>query len=344
MPISIKKDENITFITLNHQNGLEVTLCTLGASFYEIKMVDFENKMESILLKPSDREDFYTSKGYFGKTIGRFSGRIAEGKCKIKGIEYKLEKNWNGVNALHGGIKGISFQNFQYDIVDQVDYTAVIFRYTEPEGELPGEVAYQITYQIYKKTKEIMLIFDALSTKDTLINLTNHAYFNLSGDAKRRILNHQLQLFCDKYTDLDKALIPKQIVCVTPSMDFRKPHKIGDYIYDATLQNHTAKGYDHCWLKADFTKEKIAVLLDEKSKRRLTISTSYPAIVCYAGCYPEAILFDEDKKTIEQYHSLCLECQYIPNQINMEHGEEAIVQQGQNYHQFIRYEFDLKEK
>ena len=300
---------NVGFITIKNDVGMNVILSTLGASIYDLNVIDKNNKLESIVLYPEDLKDFYNTDAYYGKTVGRFSGRIDDAKCVINGVEYVLEKNWNGINSLHGGYKGISFQNFDYDIFEYEDRVEVIFLYLEKENLLPGDVNYTITYQIYKDKNEINVLFNATTNKDTLVNLTNHVYFNLSGDLKDNIKNHKLQLLCDKYTNLNNNLITDSIDDVNKVFDFRIPHEIGKYIYDESIQNHTALGYDHCWLKENKNEEKVAVLTDEISGRRLTVSTSYPAIVCYAGCYPKDFLFNDNKKKIEQYHSICLECQ-----------------------------------
>jgi aldose 1-epimerase len=153
-----------------------------------------------------------------------------------------------------------------------------------------------------------------------------------------------MQLHCDKYTKLNQELITEQIEEVNEVMDFRRLHKIGDYINDESLQNHTAKGYDHCWLKTEPEKAEIAVMQDDLSGRRLKVSSSYPAVVCYAGCYPKSFLFNENKKRIEQYHSICLECQFVPNGINMNDVDKAILKKGEEYNHFIKYSFDLVEE
>ncbi|MDE7264584.1 MAG: galactose mutarotase [Anaeroplasmataceae bacterium] len=340
----IKKIDDITLISLDNEKGMIVTLCTFGASIYDISVVDGNEKVESVVLTPYYFEDFLKSTDYFGKCIGRFSGRIDEGICRINGKEYHLDKNWKQMNALHGGKDGIAFQNFMYQVEEKEHQTNVIFTFVEKENQLPGDVCYSITYEILKNKNEIRLVFDAVSSKDTIVNLTNHVYFNLSGNLKQNILNHKLQLNCATYTRLNQNLIAEAIEPVNKVMDFRKLHTIGDYIYDPSLQNHMAKGYDHCWIKEEMNQEYIALLQDEVSKRRLKIYTSYPAIVCYAGCYPSTSLFTKEKIPINQYHSLCLECQFIPNGINMNHVEKAILKQNDRYHHYIRYQFELCEE
>lgn len=342
MKIIKNKVKDISFIKLDNENGMEVTLCSFGASIYDLKVIDNNQKLESIVLYPSNLDDFLYSDGYYGKCVGRFSGRIDEALCSINGRKYSLEKNWNGINSLHGGYEGISFQNFDYSIIEEQDLVKVIFVYVEKEKLLPGDVSYRFIYEIAKDKNEINLLFLAESTKDTIVNLTNHAYFNLSGNARDTVMNQRLTLFCDKYTRLNNNLITLSIDEVNDVFDFRNSHEIGKYINDESIQNHTARGYDHCWLKENKNDDKIAVMEDDKSGRRLTVYTSYPAIVCYAGCYPKEFNFNEGFK-IQKHHSLCLECQYVPNGINMENVNNAVLKQGEEYKHYIKYKFDLLE-
>ena len=124
----IEKKNDVNFINIIKET-MEIVLCSFGASFYDIKTLDKNNNLESIVLTPSNLEEFYMTDAYYGKTVGRYSGRIDKAKCVIDGTEYVLEKNWNGVNALHGGYKGISFQNFDYEIKEENEYLDVIFTY-----------------------------------------------------------------------------------------------------------------------------------------------------------------------------------------------------------------------
>ena len=342
MKINITKKDDVSFIEIKNETKMEVILSTFGASFYELRLPDKNNMVESIILTPSNLNDFYYSTGYYGKSVGRFCGRIDKARCEINGKEYNLDINWNGVNSLHGGKDGISFQNFDYEVIENEDSISVAFTYLEKANKLPGDVSYKIIYKIMRYSNDINLSFEATTTEETIVNLTNHVYFNLSGDGKRNVLNQQLQLLCDKYTRLNNELITISIDNVNDVMDFRKLHEIGQYIYDESLQNHKAKGYDHCFLKEDESNPVVAVMKDLESGRKLTISTSYPSIVCYAGCYPEKFLFNKEGFMIGQYHSVCLECQYVPNGINMDDVFKAILKPNEKYQHYINYHFEIE--
>lgn len=341
MIINVEQKEEVSFISLTNKSKMSVVLSTFGASFYDLIIPDKENNLESVILTPSRLNDFYNSTGYFGKTVGRFSGRIDNAMCEINGIKYSLDKNWNGVNSLHGGYKGISFVNFDYCIYQNDEYTDVVFTCVEKGNQLPGDVNYKITYRIMEFNNEIKLMFNANTTEDTIVNLTNHAYFNLSGNGKRDCLNQNIQFNCDKYTRLNNNLITISVDKVNDVMDFRKMHKLGEYIYDESLQKHTARGYDHCFIKENLSNPEIAIMQDDISGRKLTVKTSYPTLVCYSGCYPADCDFNKEGFKIKQYHSVCLECQYIPNGINMENEDKAILKKGEEYNHYINYSFDI---
>lgn len=341
MEILERKIENIKFITLDNKKGLRITLSSFGASIYQLEVIDKHNRLESVVLTPTNLNDFYISTGYFGKSVGRFSGRIDEAKCLIDDKEYVLDKNWNGINTLHGGNTGISFSNFDTQVIDNNDYVDVIFTFIELEDKLPGDVRYTITYRVMKEINEFSILYDAYSNKKTIINLTNHAYFNLSGDGKRNILDQRLQLFCDKYTNLNNNLITDSVDKVNKVMNFLRKRKIGKYIEDDSLQNHRAFGYDHCFIKKDLNDDKIAILQDNKSKRRLTVYTSLPTVVCYSTNYPPKIDFNVNTTKIAKYHAITLECQFIPNGINMNDEDSALFEANNHYNHYVKYHFDI---
>ena len=207
MEISKKIVNDTTLISLKNKCGMEVVLSTFGASFYDLQTLDKNGSLESIILTPTNYNDFCFADGYYGKSVGRYSGRIDKSLCSINGLEYKLDKNWNGINALHGGFEGISFKNFDYEIIEEELYVDVVFTYLEKENQLPGDVAYKLTYRVMENVNDICLYFEATTTKDTIVNLTNHVYFNLSGNGVRNTLEHKLQFLCDKYTRLNNDLI-----------------------------------------------------------------------------------------------------------------------------------------
>ncbi len=342
MLIQKKAMENVHFITLYNQKGMVLTLSTFGASIYQLDFINDSKVFESVILTPSKLSDFYDSDGYYGKTIGRFSGRIDHAKCEIHHLSYQLDKNWKNQHSLHGGKNGLSFQNFTYHVQNHTDYVDVFFELVEKENDLPGNVQYQIIYRVFENQNDFTIFFNAISDKDTLVNLTNHTYFNLSGNAKKTILEENLQLFCNRYVQVNDDLIPTKIETVDSTMDFQKSHPIKKHINDKSLLCSAANGYDHCFIKKDEQQPLIAILKDEDSKRSLSIETSYPAVVCYTCNYPASIPFNNTSLKIKKHHAICFECQYIPNGVNLNDTtiEKGILKANEKYHHYIHYHFN----
>ena len=211
MNISEKVIDKKTFITIENNKGMAIVLCSFGASIFQLEVIDKNNNKEAVILTPTHLNDFYYNDGYHGKIVGRYSGRIDNGKCIINDKEYDLDINWNNTNSLHGGFNGISFANFDYEIIKEKKFVDIVFKYIELENKLPGDVSYKITYRICLNENTFTIFFNAKSNKDTIINLTNHAYFNLSGNGKSTILDHKLKLHCDKYLWIKMSNI--DIIC-----------------------------------------------------------------------------------------------------------------------------------
>ena len=330
--------EGYKHVVLTNESGMKVEFSSVGASIYDIFVPNKNNESVSVVLKPSDMANYKRS--YHGKTIGRFSGRIDKGLCSIDGKEYKLDINWGGVNSLHGGFNGLSSQVCEFTVEENADFTDVVFTYLEVEGMLPGDISYVITYRVMNDKNEITSYINATTTKTTVVNITNHTYFNLSGNCQNTILNHNLYLQCSKYTRLNNELITLSIDDVTDVMDFRDGHLVGKYIEDESLQNHKAKGYDHCFIKEDEADDLLAIVSDSESGIKLKISSSYPSVVFYSGCYPDSYPFNADRISNVKYHALCLEPQFIPNGLNMEGVADGILKPEEKYNHFIKYEFE----
>ena len=338
MKHSVKYDE-IKHITVENDCGMKAEFSAYGASIYNIWIKNNEGVYESMVLTPSLLSDFYTNTSYHGKTIGRYSGRIDKGICEINNIKYNLDINWNNVNSLHGGFNGLSSKVFEYVVLPVDDCIDILFWVNENDNILGGNALYNITYRISKNYNTITIFLNATCDIDTIMNLTNHTYFNLSGNCKNTILNHKLYLPCNKYTRLNNELITLSIDEVDKITDFREKHEIGLYIEDPTLQNHTSKGYDHCFIKENPNDDLTAILEDSLSGNRLTISSSYPSVVFYSGCYPDSFKFNEEKLDNIKYHALCLEPQFIPNGINMTGVDKAILKANTDYRHYIKFEF-----
>ena len=302
----------VSFIELENNLGTTVTLCNIGASIYDIKTKDCDNKNESILYTTANMNDFPNNTSYLGKTIGRTGGRIKNGEFELNGVKYKIPST--DPNGLHGGTEGLSFKPFIYKKSKLKDYTEVTFFYESKnmESGYPGNLELEVIYRLYNDENKLSINYKGTTDEDTLLNLSNHAYFNLSGNAKNDILNHELYINSTKM-ELLENMIPAKIVEEKDIYSFKKPHLIGDYINDDEIVK-AANGYDFPYIFDD-NKDYSVVLKDKESKRVLKIKTTYPAVVVYTCNYTDDSTMNNNQVMTKNY-AVCLECMYAPNSIN----------------------------
>lgn len=337
--VNLKK--GIEEIKVFNNQGMYVSFLNLGAAIKDLSVPNKKGVSESVVMHPLDHLKFINSSSYYGKTIGRVSGRINFGKYELNDLEVQLELNDNNHNCLHGGSNGISEHLWDYEIIVLDDAIKVIFKTIAKDDGFNGETFVTCTYVVYKEMNTIDIIYDTFSTEDTLINMTNHTYFNLSGFGKSNILDHELMINADRYTRLDNYLITISVDKVNEVMDFRKFKKIGTHMFDASLKDHAAYGYDHFFMFEEANENKPQIIYQEKeSGRRLKVYTDYDGVVIYTCNYPrgEEVQLNHN---ISLHDSICIECQYIPNAINMEDYKELTIQRkNQKYQHRIRFEFD----
>lgn len=324
---------DIDLITLKSPT-MEVALTSFGAAVYYIKVL---NHLVSV--GPQNMDHFLQSLVYYGKTVGRTSGRLILPSFKIDNKVYPI-KPFKGDNVkLHGGPTGFSFRHFKtVSSVSGETEGSVSFAYTSQhmEEEYPGKMNVLITYHLTNEMG-LKIIFEADSDQDTICNLTNHTYFNLS-TAKPHIFDHDITIHADHYLDIDKDVIvrAKKAVKGTP-FDFNQKTNLGRRMQQ--MKDTPFMGFDHTWiLKNQITK----VEVDEVSSPvKLQVETSYPAVVIYTHNYPSPV-------TIEQFNtngihsSFTLECQYEPGGIHYPFLNQAILRKNEHYKHFILYQFVKK--
>jgi aldose 1-epimerase len=326
--------KDVQAFTITGKNGVVVKLLSRGATLAEWRVPDKNGKVDDCVFG-FDNVAGYESKGngYFGATIGRVGNRIAGGKFKLDGKEYTLEKN-DGPNTLHGGAKH-SFDKviWKGQPFDNGSSQGVTFTYTSPDGEegFPGEMKARVTYTLNDKN-ELKIDYAATTTKDTPINLTNHAYFNLSGAGYPTILDHEVMLAADHYTPVDETLIPTgEIAKVegTP-LDFREFHKIGERVNQ--LNDKPGKGYDHNFVLNNKTGSLAlaAKVRDPKSGRVLSVFTTEPGVQFYGGNFLDGVK-GKGGKPYKYRSALCLETQHFPNSVNEHRFPSTILKPGQTY-------------
>ena len=331
----------IKFIEISNKFNTVVTLCNVGASIYDIKTVDKNNNLESILYTTKNKKDFNKERSYLGKTIGRTGGRISNSKFKLNNKEYTIKSK--DPNGLHGGIDGFGYKEFEYEQKETDSYYEVKFSYYSPDMEsgYPGDVVLKIIYKLYKDINKLTLEYDAISNDNTLLNISNHSYFNLSGDSKDNILNHKLFIDASKMERIEN-LLPQEIVDCSKIYSFKNMHKIGDYLNDPEIINNT-NGYDYPYIFDNNDDNYKVILHDINSKRTIKIKTTYPVVVIYTCNYVEKLMMNNNKK-MEPYYAICLECCYHPNSINSPFikDKKDILLKGKKYNEKIEYYFEVE--
>ena len=269
--------KQVEIFILNNSKGITATVMALGATLISFKMPDRRGQIKEVTLGYDNLEQYLRGKYYFGATVGRFANRIAGGIFRLDNVEYHLACNENGLNHLHGGNRGFDKVLWEPESWRSRNAVGVSFTYISPDGEegYPGNLSSKVNYSL-SENNELKIEYYAKTDKSTIVNLTNHSYWNLSGTASETILNHELTLKCNKYLPVDNNLIPTgeiRDVCETP-MDFTKPKLIGKDI------GNTEGGYDHCFVIDSSSKrlKLAAIVCEPKSRRAMEVLTTKPGI------------------------------------------------------------------
>lgn len=331
--------KDIFLYTLTNAKGAQVKISTYGGTVTSWVSTDKNNKASNIVLGFDSLSGYLAKPPYFGALIGRYGNRIAKGKFKIDTAQYTLATN-DGPNHLHGGLKG--FDKQVWDATTDNDTTAtLLLSYTSKDGEegYPGNLKVTVRYTL-TDDNELKIEYNATTDKATPLNLTNHSYFNLTGDVNNTILDHTLMIDADNFTPVDSTLIPTgeiKSVKGTP-FDFTLAKKIG-------LEIGAVKGgYDHNWVlnKKDSSLQKIAVLADSISGRSLEVYTTQPGLQFYTGNFLDGKFTNADGKKINQHSALCLETQHFPDSPNEPKFPTTILLPGQQFHSVTVYKLTVK--
>jgi aldose 1-epimerase len=320
--------------TVTNDHNVVLKLLSRGATLAEWHVPDKDGKMDDVVFGFDDVAG-YESKGngYFGATVGRVANRIAGGKFELNGKEYKLEKN-DGPNTLHGGGKhSLDKVIWSGQPFERSAGSGVAFKYVSPDGEegFPGKLTIRVTYTLTNKN-EISIEYEAKTTKDTPVNLTNHTYFNLAGAGAPTINDHEVMIAADRYTPVDETLIPTgELAPVegTP-LDFREFHKIGERVDQ--LNDKPGKGYDHNFaLNSKGGKLTLAAKVREaKTGRELSVYTTEPGIQFYGGNFLDGVK-GKGGKAYKYRSGLCLETQHFPDSVNQPKFPSIILKPGETY-------------
>ena len=334
---------DITLYTLINDNGSSVTLSSLGAGIVSVIVPDKNGVMADVVLGYADAADYLGDGPCAGKVPGRFANRIAKGTFTIDGEEYKLAIN-NGPNALHGGPEGFQNQLWNSRATDN----GVVFSLFSADGYegYPGNVTVKATYS-WNNDCELTLTLTAETDAATVVNLTNHVYFNLSGHGSGSMTGHKLWIKASRYLPTDETQIPTGTladVCGTP-MDFTQPKAIGRHMYDDFEALKIGKGYDHCWAIDDYKPgvvQHVATLSDPRSGRSVEVETSQPGLQVYGGNWLEGCPAGKDGAVYHDYAAVALECQNFPDAPNKSNFPSAVLRPGEEYKEIIKFIFKNK--
>ncbi len=339
--------------TLTNENGMEVCITNLGGRIVSLMAPDKDGNFQDVVLGFDNVKSYANLDGKtpsdFGAAIGRFANRIDKGKFSIDGVEYDLVKNDNG-NTLHGGPTGWQYK--VYDVVE-ADSSSITLQIMSPDGDngFPGNVTAKVTY-ILNDDNELTILYNAVTDKPTVINMTNHSYFNLSGDPNNSICEDSLLIYADKITPIDSKLIPSgQFRELTPDdpFNFMPGMKlIGKDINADDEQIKFGNGYDHNWVLMAPKEEDAddlplcAIMMSPKSGIILVERTSEPGVQVYSGNFLNGSVSGKKGIKYQQRTGICLETQKYPdspNKVGMEGWTDCTLRPGEEYNSITVFEF-----
>lgn len=328
-------ETNVQIYTLTNAHGIEARIMTYGATLVSLKTPDRTGNLQNIILGFDTLEPYVAGVPYFGATIGRYANRIARGRFVLDGKNYQLPQN-DGPNSLHGGNRGFDKRVWKAQPIETPAGPSLRLTYVSAAGEegYPGELTAHVTYRL-DNDDTLTIHFEATSAAPTPINMANHAYYNLTGDPTRTILQQTLQINADRFTPVNATLIPTgetSAVAGTP-FDFRTPHSIGSRINDKDEQLRLGGGYDHNWVLNSSGTGPLrlaAVLADPESGRSVEIRTTQPGLQFYSGNFLNGK--PAGNGTVFKYRTgLCLETQHFPDSPNQAGFPSTILRPGQTY-------------
>ena len=327
--------------TLTNKNGVSVSVMDYGATVVRIVTPDRDGKFDDIVLGFDKFSPYLHATAYFGATVGRYANRIAKGEFSMGKTVYHLAVN-NGPNALHGGLRGFDKQMWKMEPVDS-DIPAVRFTRLSSDGEegYPGNLFVSVTFSL-SDANELRISYEATTDKVTVLNLTNHSYFNLSGGGP--VLGDIMAIHADAFTPVDATLIPTgeiKPVANTP-WDFREPTPIGLHLKET---GGKPVGYDHNFVlnKGWFSDWAVAAeVSDPKSGRTLTVSTDQPGVQFYTGNFLDGTITGAGGNVYHQYSAFCLETQHFPDSPNHDNFPSTVLVPGQTFKSSTVYAFGVK--
>lgn len=337
---SLINDKIIKIVTIENSKGLKVSFLNLGAAIYNIYLDD-------LLLTVCGKDlNLYSFSGSpYGKTIGRVAGRIEDGIIDVDGINYELEKSKFGKDTLHCGTSNFGNKFFEFEVIEKGKSISIYFTYLslENEAKLPGDVNVKVIYTIFEDTNKIKIEYVANSTKNTYLNITNHTYFNLSGNFRTGIENHYIMINAKHKAVTDNHLNPQSIEKCSKYFDFTTEKLLKDNLFTKEVLFRQSRGYDDAFVLDNKINNLAVSIYSPFSKIRMNLYTSYPGLILYTGSYPAFMEQVVDVENKYLFDSICLEPQYIPNGYKIFNKNYMYLEKTDTYNHYIELEF-LKEE
>lgn len=327
---------------LINDNNMLVEVLSLGGVITKIITEDRNGFLENVVLSYKNLEDYYENPSCFGAMIGRTAGRIGGAKFSLNGVEYNLDKNNNG-NCLHGGNNSFSKKIWNVETIKNNDYVGLKLSYMSKDLEngYPGNLDLSVYYTLNNEN-ELKIHYTGKSDKDTIVNMTNHSYFNLSGNAKSSVLGQKLVINSDYIGEVDEYLIPtgKNIEVKNTPFDFNNIKEVGKDINEENIQLKYGSGYDHPWI-LNKKKENDVMFYHKESGRCLEIKTNQKAIVCYSMNFTDDLII-ECGRVEKKHDAICFEAQSLPVGYDDCFINDIILRNGEVYDNETIYKFYIK--
>jgi aldose 1-epimerase len=328
------------FLVIKNNSGMRAVFTTYGARLVSLFVPDKNGKETNVVVGFDSVSGYKNStEPYFGATIGRYGNRIARGYFSIDGAAYQTTIN-NGVNMLHGGMHGFQSKDWT---ADQTDEHTIVFTYLSKDGEegFPGNLQVRVAYQ-FTDSNHLKMEYEATTDKSTIVNLTNHAFFNLNGEGSGTILNHQLQINGQAYTPVDSTLIPTREIAQVKNtpFDFTSPKTIGLQVTDSNQQLVFGRGYDHNFVIDGSGMRIAATAIGDLSGIVMKVYSDQPGLQFYCGNFMQSK--NKLRKGMDDFRTaFCLETQHFPDSPNEPNFPTTRLDPGQKYHTVSMYAFSV---
>ncbi|MGO4918079.1 aldose epimerase family protein [Maribacter spongiicola] len=340
-------NEKVTQFILRNRDGISVTIITYGGIIREIMTPDSERRMDNVVLGFDNLEQYEKENPFFGALVGRYGNRIAKGKFTLNDMEYTLAVN-NGENSLHGGLKGFDKVVWKVEEVKDSDsFVSLKLSYLSKDMEegFPGNLNTMVTYTL-NKDNSLDILYEATTDKTTVVNLTQHSYFNLSGNFSQTIVDHKVEIDADQFVPVDRTLIPLGNLASVENtpFDFRKPKLIGDGIDEDNEQMKLGAGYDHCWVLNNQEKgyRSVAKAFHPNSGRMMEVLTDQPGMQLYTGNFLDGTLPMSSGGTYAKRSGFCFETEHYPDSPNQPQFPSTTLEPGKKYITKTTFKFSTK--